>query len=67
MFENDTYKRPEVHWPGKGRPNATYQVVFRELESAFHSTGEMRLAESMLDDLLNRLADSLHHRNVPDK
>ena len=58
-FENGLYPRPELHWPSAARPCASYEVIFRELESEFVLAQDMLLAEKQLDGLFGRICDVL--------
>ncbi|MEW6673149.1 MAG: hypothetical protein AB1427_15700 [Thermodesulfobacteriota bacterium] len=54
FFENGDYPRPSVQRLGEDIPPSRYESIFRELESAFLSTKDLRAAEELLDDLFSR-------------
>lgn len=65
-FENGLYPRQAVDWPGAYRPGRRYQVIFRELESGFGSEADVRRAEKLLADQVEKVFDRLN-RSMDEK
>jgi len=59
-FENGLYPRQPVDWPGAYRPSRCYQVIFRELESGFGSEADVRRAEKLLVDHVEKVSNRLN-------
>ena len=59
LFDNGLYPRKEVQWPVTARPDAHYDIIFRELESFFGSETDVVQATALLNNEFERLSDAL--------
>jgi len=59
LFDNGLYPRKAVQWPAVVRPDAHYDIIFRELDSHFGSEMDLVQAATLLDRLFERLSDAL--------
>jgi len=51
FFDNGLYTRPRVFRANQDIPLSPYEKIFKELDSGFSSTEEIRAAEQLLDEL----------------
>ncbi len=61
MFENGQYKRQPVQRKHPDIPVSAYETIFTELDSAFDSEQDLRMAEAVLDKLFSEIAEAVNH------
>ena len=59
MFENGQYERSIIQRNHLDIPLSSYETIFMELESAFHSKHDLQTAEAQLDKLLSETAAAI--------
>ncbi len=57
LFDNDTFKRPEIDYRRIGASPSRYDVILRELDSNFETREDLIAAEALLQQILRILPD----------
>ncbi len=57
LFDNDTFKRPEIDYQRIGARPSRYNAILRELDSQFETKEDLIAAEAFLQQILNIMPD----------
>jgi hypothetical protein len=58
-FDNGLYRRPQIVWPTRERPEPLYQILFQEMESCFATAQDVSRATEQLDHRLDTLVSAM--------
>ena len=59
FFNDGLYPRPEIDYARLGVPSSRHDAILRELSSAFSRPEELRRAEGLIEDMLERILRAL--------
>lgn len=59
FFKDRLYEKPDIHYGETGADRSRYDDIFKNLVSVFHNEDQLRRAERMIDDLIDRLSREL--------
>jgi hypothetical protein len=61
FFKDNLYTRPAVQYGDAADCGSRYDEIFKNLVSTFHTADQLRLAEAMMDTLIDEIAKVYHY------